>query len=332
MKENNGFSGMLFPSSALIFLLLLFGTRGWSQDFPTKPITIYIGMSAGASVDLTARALAEAGQKELKVPVVVENKTGGGGTVAASLLASKKPDGYSLGVLSSSVFNVRHLMMPVTYDPVKDFTQIFAYGVFHGGICVRKDSPFKTIKDLLEYARAKPGTLTYSSSGIGDPMQLAVDFLAKQAKVSFKQVPFAGGTPAITALIGGHVDFTAGAGSHLNYVKQGEFRMLVLTVADGKRNPEFPNVPTIADLGYKDVPPPRYLLVAPKGMPTPVYRKVEEAFTKAAHSPEFRKVLGNLDVQFSFKDGRKLEEDFPEEYKFFDRLLNEMGVERKKDK
>jgi tripartite-type tricarboxylate transporter receptor subunit TctC len=252
--------------------------------------------------------------------------------VAASLLASKKPDGYSLGVLSSSVFNVRHLMMPVAYDPVKDFTQILAYGVFHGAICVRKDSPFKTIQDLLEYARKKPGALSYSSSGIGDPMQLAVDFLAKQAKVSFKQVPFAGGTPAITALIGGHVDFTAGAGSHLNYAKQGVFRMLVLTVTDGKRNPEFPNVPTIADLGYKDVPPPRYLLAAPKGMPAPIYKKIEEAFTKAAHSPEFRKVLDNLEVQFSFKDRRKLEVDFLEEYKFFDRLLNEMGVERKKDK
>jgi tripartite-type tricarboxylate transporter receptor subunit TctC len=330
MKKKNGFSGKFLPSPALICLLLLFSTQGWSQNFPTKPITIYVGMSAGGTVDLSARALAEAAQKELKVPVVVENKPGGGGTVAASLLASKKPDGYSLGVLSSSVFNVRHLMMPVTYDPVKDFTQVFAYGVFNGAICVKKDSPFKTIQDLLEYARKNPGVLSYSSSGIGDPMQLAVEFLARQAKVSFKQVPFAGGTPAITALIGGHVDFTAGAGSHLNYAKQGEFRMLVLTVSDGKRNPQFPNVPTIADLGYKDVPPPRYLLVAPKGMQAPIYNRVEEAFARTTRSPEFLKVLDNLDVGFSFKDRRKLEADFSEEYKFFDGLLNEIGVERKK--
>ncbi len=332
MKKKNRFSRMFLPTSALVFLILLFGTQGWSQDFPTKSITIYVGMPAGGSVDLTARALAEAGQKELKVPVVVENKPGGGATVAASLLASKKPDGYSLAVLSSSVFDVRHLMMPVVYDPVKDFTRILAYAVFNGAICVRKDSPFKTIQDLLEYARKKPGALTYSSSGFAAPSQLAVEFLAKQAKVSFKHVPFAGGTPANTALIGGHVDFTAGAGSHLNYVKQGEFRMLVLTLSEGKRNPEFPNVPVIADLGYKDVPTNRYILAAPKGMPDPIYKKVEEGFTKAAHSPEFRKVLDNLGETFSFKDRRKLEADFPEEYKFFDRILNEMGIERKKDK
>jgi tripartite-type tricarboxylate transporter receptor subunit TctC len=327
MKKKNGFSGMLFATSALISLILLFSTQGWSQDFPTKPITIYVGQSAGGGNDLTARVLAEAAQKELKVPVLVENKPGGGGTVATSLLASKKPDGYTLAVLSSSVFDIRHLMLPLLYDPVKDFTHIFAYNVLIGAICVRMDSPFKTIQNLLEHARKKPGVLSYSSSGVGGAMQLDIEFLAKQAKVSFKHVPFMGGAPANTALIGGHVDFTAGSGSHLNYARQGVFRMLVL---EGKRNPEFPDVPTIADLGYKEVPSSRYLLVAPKGMPAPIYKKVEEVFTKAAHSPEFRKLLENLDYEFSFKNRSTLEAEFPERYKFFDRLLNEMGVERKK--
>jgi tripartite-type tricarboxylate transporter receptor subunit TctC len=329
MKMKNGFPEMSLPFSALVFLLLLFGAQGWSQDFPTKPITIYVGQSAGGGNDLTARVLAEITQKELKVPVLVENKPGGGGTVATSLLALKKPDGYTLAVLSSSVFDIRHLMLPVLYDPVKDFTQIFAYNVLIGAICVRKDSPFKTIQDLLEHARKKPGMLTYSSSGVGGAMQLDIEFLAKQAKVRFKHVPFPGGAPANTALIGGHVDFTAGSGSHLSYARQGVFRMLVL---EGKRNPEFPDVPTITDLGYKEVPSSRYLLVAPKGMPAPIYKKVEEVFSQAAHSPEFRKLLDKLDYEFAFKDRSALEAEFADRYKFFDSLLTEMGVEREKKK
>ncbi len=113
-------------AAALILDSLFFPVMAGGQAFPTKPITIYCGMEAGATTDLTARALAEAGQKELKVPVVVENKTGGGATVAATLLASKKPDGYTLGVISTSVFDVRHLMLRVAYDPFKDFIYVLA--------------------------------------------------------------------------------------------------------------------------------------------------------------------------------------------------------------
>ncbi len=316
---------------ALIFACLFFPFTAEGQSFPTKPITIYCGMEAGATTDLTARALAEAGQKELKVPVVVENKTGGGATVAATLLASKKPDGYTLGVISTSVFDVRHLMLRVAYDPFKDFTYVLAYGVYTGGICVKKDSPFRTLQDLLEHARKNPGVLSYSSSGIGTPQALSVDYLAKQAKVTFKHVPFKGGAPAATALIGGHVDFTAGAGIHYTYLKQDVFRMLAVTNSE-ERETAFPDVPTLKDLGYKDVPPPRYQLVAPSGMPEPVFKKVEGAFNKAAHSPEFRKTLENLGVPFAFKDWRQMKTDFPANYKFYAELLKEMGIEKEKAK
>jgi len=326
-SQKNILRGITVP---FLFLFTLFcPVLGFSQDFPTKPITIYCGFEAGATTDLTARALAEAGQKIFGVPVVVENKAGGGSTVAASLVASKKPDGYTLAVVASSALDTRHLMLDVPYDPFKDFTFIQAYGNYVGGICVKKESPFKTVNDLLEYARKNPGALSYSSSGIGANQQLAVEYLAKQANVKIKHVPFKGGAPACTALIGGHVDFTAGAGIHLNYVKQGIFRMLAVTSTD-KRDPDFADVPTLKDLGYHDLPPQEYLLVGPKGLPDPIFKKLEAGFRQAAYSPEFQKSLKNLSVPFSFKDRRQLEAELPKNYQLYTHLLKEIGIKTRK--
>ncbi|MBI5969483.1 MAG: tripartite tricarboxylate transporter substrate binding protein [Deltaproteobacteria bacterium] len=314
---------------SLIMVALFFPLPASGQDFPTKPITVYCGFEAGATTDLTARALAEEGQKILGVPVVVENKTGGGATVATTLIAGKKPDGYTLAVVASSVLDVRHMILDVPYDPFKDFTYILSYGNYIGGICVKKESPFQTLNDLLEHARKNPGALSYSSSGIGANQQLAVEYLAKQAGVKFKHVPFKGGAPACTALIGGHVDFTAGAGIHLTYVKQGIFRMLALTIAE-KKDPDFPDVPTLKDLGYKDLPTQDFILIGPKGLPDPVFKKLEAGFRQAAYSPEFQKVLKNFSLPFSFKDRRQFEAEFPKLYEFYADLLKEIGIKTRK--
>jgi len=322
-KRRNSLRGVMTACS----LFLLFPFQAFSQDFPTKPITVYCGQEAGATTDLTIRALADIAKTHLGVPVIVENKAGGGATVAATLLASKKPDGYTLAAFSSAALDTRHLMLEkLNYDPFKDFTYIFAYANYIYGICVRKESPFQTLNDLLEHARKKPeDLLTYSSSGTGSSSQLAVEFLAKQAKVRFKHVPFKGGAPATTALIGGHVDFTAGAGIHVNYVKQGIFRMLAVTGSE-KRDPTFPEIPTLTDLGYKDVPPSNYLFLAPRGLPDPIFKKLEPAFRQAAYSPQFQKVLATLNVPFAFKTRRELEMDFPKHYQFWRDLLKEIGV------
>lgn len=328
MRNQRYFSLVIFMAGS-IMLLPFFPSPAFSQDFPTKPITIYCGFEAGATTDLTARALAEEGQKALGVPVVVENKPGGGSTVAATLIAGKKPDGYTLAVVASSALDTRHMMLDVPYDPFKDITYILAYGNYIGGICVKKESPFQTLNDLLEHARKNPGALSYSSSGIGANQQLAVEYLAKQAKVKFKHVPYKGGAPACTALIGGHVDFTAGAGIHLNYVKQGLFRMLAVTISD-RRDPDFPDVPTLKDLGYKDLPTQDFILVGPKGLPDPIFKKLEAGFRQAAYSPEFQKVLKNFSLPFSFKDRRQFEAEFPKVYEFYADLLKEIGIKTRK--
>ncbi len=310
-------------STILFFFFPLLPAVG--QNFPNQPIDLFVGSAAGGGQYLSARTLGEGAQKELGVPVIVESKDGGGGTVLASIMARKKPDGYTLAVVQTTVLHAKHVMLKLTYDPFKDFTYLLTYARAVGGICVKKDSPFKTFPDLIAHARKNPGALSYSSPGTGGNMHISIEYLAKQAKVKFKHVPFKGGGPASTALIGGHVDFMGGAGIHLTYVRQGVMRMLAVTDYE-KRDPEFPDVPRVEEFGYKSIPMGSHLLLAPKGLPDPVFKKIEAAFRKSAHSPELHKLLGNLGIPFDYKDRRQFEAEFAETYKLYADFLKEIGL------
>lgn len=323
MQSFNENSKKFFLTGLILIPLVFFHSTASTQSYPDKPIMIYCGFDPGATTDLTARALAREATKETGVAVVVENKPGGGSAVAATLLASKKADGYTLGVISSTALVTAPIIIKMNYDPFKDFTYIFSYGSMSCAICVRKDSPFNTLEELIEFARKNPEKLSYGATAMA-PIHLAVDFLSKQANVKFRFVPFKGSTPAATALMGGHVDFMASAGIHRQFVKQGVFRMLAVINSEA-RDPENPDFPTITELGYKDIPPPIYMFVGPKGLPDPIFKKLDTAFRKAANSPEFQNVMENLGLPFVFKDRRQLEMLLSGEYQFFAKFLKDYG-------
>ncbi len=306
------------------FLALTLPCPASAQDYPTKPITIYCGYEAGATTDLTARALGAGLEKLLGVPVVVENKAGGGATVAAGLVASKKPDGYTLGVVSTGVITVRPHIFKVSYDPFKDFTLIAQYSLYIGGLCVLSDSPLKTIDDFIAFAKSKPG-LTYGSSGAYTQQHLAVELFSQCKGLNLKHVPYKGGAPANTALLGKHTDFVAGAGQHMQYVKQGVFRMLMVYNTD-KRDPDYPDIPTLKELGCPDAPALGYILVAPKGLPEPIYEKLLTATKKIVEGAEFRKLLKNLDLPYEFKDGKAMEKGVAAESAWYKEFLPKMGA------
>jgi len=157
-----------------------------------------------------------------------------------------------------------------------------------------------------------------------------MEILAKRQNIKFKHVPYKGASPAATALMGGHVDFTIGHGVHLQYVKQNIFRMLVLTNTD-ERDPKFPNIPTLKELGYEDVPSSRMTLIAPKGLPAPIFNKLVTVFHKCAQSSEFRKTLDTLDLPYSLKSGKQLEEAIAKEKDTFKAALKLMGVKLLED-
>jgi len=315
-------------SIAALIAALLFSLPPYAagQAYPDKPITIYCSYAAGATTDLTTRALAEGVEKMLGVPVVVENKTGGTSTVCAGLVASKKPDGYTLGVISTGALTLMPHMVKLSYNPMKDFTPIMQYSRFLGGLTVLSESPIKTVDDFVAHAKAHPG-LSYGSPGMYSQQHLAVELFGQCKGLKLKHVPFKGGAESNTALLGKHLDFVAGSGQHVRFVKQGLFRVLMIYNSN-KRDPNFPNIPTQEEIGCQDYPANGMMLVGPKGMPEPMVKKLEEAFKKVSEGPQFHKLLEQFDLPYDYKGRAELEKEIPLQYEAAKNLLMKMGFKK----
>ena len=307
-------------------LVLLLSGQALSQDFPTKPITIYNGFEAGGATDVSARAMASELERLLGVPVVVENKPGGGATVCATLVASKKPDGYTLGIGASGVISLRPHLLKLAYDPLKDFTPLVQFSKYLGGLVVLNEAPYKDIQEFIEHAKRHPG-MSYSSSGMYSQAHLSTIQLATCKGLQLKHVPFKGGAPADTALLGKHVDFVASGDRSIRYLKQGVMRMLLAFNPDA-RDPFYPEVPTLKDLGCRGIPALGYLVFAPKGLPDPISKKLGGALKKVVEGSRFQKALKDLDLVYDFRERSQLEKDLPHEYEEYRLILNEVGVKR----
>jgi tripartite-type tricarboxylate transporter receptor subunit TctC len=317
-------AGKLFLVGLISVLCISPTPPATGETYPDKPITVYCGFQPGATTDLTARALASGAEKILGVPVVVENKPGGGATVAPALLAAKKPDGYTLSVIPSGALVVRPHLLKLGYDPLKDFTYLVQYSRYIGGLCVNGDSPLKTIDQFISYAKDHPG-LSYGSSGTYTQQQLAVELLAKCKGLTFKHVSTKGGAEFNTLLLGKHTDFVAGSGSHIPFVKQGVFRMLLVYNAD-IRDPSYPDIPTLKELGCSDVPAGYYMVIGPKGMPNSISKKLVDTFRKVTEGPDFQSLLANNNLPYDFKDQAQLEKEMPAHYQWFKDYFKEVGA------
>lgn len=300
-----------------------------AQTFPDKPMTIIVSYAAGATTDVSSRALAAGVEKILGVPIAVENRAGGGGTVAAGLLASKKPDGYTLMIGSTAPLTIRPIINKVSYDR-SDITGLLQYSYFHNGsIVVRNDSPWKTIDEFIAYAKANPG-MAYGTAGGGGvaigSQQLGVEALKKCKGLVFKHVPTKGGSEANTMLMGKHLDFTSGSGSHLPLVVEGVFRELL--VFQRTRDENFPNVPTLKDIGCDWPYPPNagIMISVPKGVPPAVFKKLEDAFTKVAQSDEFKALLKRNYLPYDFKDSKALAAEINFETEWYTDYFKKSGV------
>jgi tripartite-type tricarboxylate transporter receptor subunit TctC len=327
MGTTGDFSKRYWIFCLLLSFIITFPAAVWGQAFPNKPITIFAGFEAGGGTDLTTRALAAGAEKILGVPVVVENKPGGGGTVAAALVAKKPSDGYSLATFATSTLTVRTMLLKVAYDSMKDFTYLCHYSQHTGALCVLSESPFKTINDFIAYAKSKPG-LSYSHSGLYSSQQIATELLARCKGLNFRNVPCKGGSEAYRELMGKHVDFACGTGSHKIYVKQGTFRELIIYHED-KRDPESPDVPTLQELNCPDVPASGRVVVGPKGIPADVVEKLNAAFRKVCEGAEFQKILKNIDIPIKYFDGKEFENAIRKEYSWYKENLAKF-VEKKK--
>jgi len=279
--------------AAVIVTVLMAGSV-FAAGYPEKPINLYIGYSGGGSTDIAARMLASIVQADLGVPVLCVNKPGAGSALMHGLIAKAKPDGYTVGLLLTAALARIPYLNKVPYDPENDFTPIMQFAVYQYGLCVKADSPWKTFKEFIDYAKKNPGKVTYSTAGTGSGQHLVMEYLAKKENIKWTHIPHAGGVPAVTAVIGGHVTAVAQTIEWKPYVESGQLRLLA--VFGDRKIANYPKIPTLKELGYNFSVNAGLGIVGPKGMPEEIVKKLEASFLKATENADFKKLLDRLDL------------------------------------
>lgn len=283
---------------ACLFALIVTGAS--AADYPTKPVTLIVPWTPGGSTDIGMRAIAEAAAKHLGQPIVVENKPGASGTLGpAAMAATAKPDGYTIAQMPITIFRFPH-MTKVSFDPIKDFTYIAHLTGYTFGVVVKKDAPWKTFRELLDDAKKNPGKITYASPGAGTSLHIAMEQIAAKEGIKWTHVPFKGNAETNAAVLGGHVSATADSTGWGPLVNSGELRLLVTWGAQRTKN--WPNVPTLKEIGIDLVADSPFGIAGPKGMDPAVVKKLHDAFKKAIDDPNVVAALAKFDMVPNYKD------------------------------
>ncbi len=253
-----------------------------AQNFPSRPIKYICPWPAGGSTDAVMRALAESAGKALGQSIIIENKPGAGGMLGANELVNAKPDGYTVAQLPHGVFRIPH-MQKVQFDTLKDFTWIACLTGYTFGLVVPTDSPIKSIKDLIAFAKANPEKLTYGSTGNGTSPHLAVEEFAQRAGIKLTHVPFKGNAENMQAILGGHIMAASDATGWGPHVESGKLRLLA--TYGSKRTKRWPTVATLDELGYQTVSDSPFGVCGPKGMDPAAVKTLHDAFRKTLEDP-----------------------------------------------
>ena len=299
---------MLKKLHACLAALLLAAAAGAMAQgaYPSQPIKLMVPWPPGGGVDTTARMLSEPLAQRLGQPIVIDNRGGAGGNIGTEMAARMKADGYNLlmGSISPNAVNV-HLYGRLGFDPLKDFTPIVYVSSVPNILVVPANSPFKTVKDVVDFAKANPGKLNYASGGVGSSQHLAAVQFMQVAKVDLLHVPYKGTAPAEADVVAGHVSLMLDTTTCLPFIAGGKMR--ALAVASKKRNPALPNVPTFDEEGLPGIYASSwYGLMAPAGLPRPVLDKLNAEANAVLKSPDFQKRM----VDFGAEIGGGTPEDF----------------------
>jgi tripartite-type tricarboxylate transporter receptor subunit TctC len=262
------------------------------SEYPKlRPIQLVVPFPAGSVTDAQIRAIAPEASKRLGQQIVIVNRPGATGTLGpASVAKTAAPDGYTLSVVPSSLVGLPH-MQKVSYDALKDFSYVIGLTGYSFGLIVRKDSPIKTLSDYIAHAKAKPGTITFASSGIGGGTHLAMAQFEQCQDVKLSHVTFKGGADATVALLGGHIDSQAD-GAWGAQVDNGHGRLLLLLTPN--RPAQFASTPTLKELCPGVQVDAQVIGIAgPAGMPAPVVQKIHDAFKDAMGTEGFQRSLSN---------------------------------------
>jgi tripartite-type tricarboxylate transporter receptor subunit TctC len=311
---------LFFINKSIVFFLVilslnLFSSSAWSLDYPTKPINLVVSATAGGPTDLPTRICAEVVSKELGVPIIVTNKPGPGGALATSYVANEKPDGYTFLVTQSGTMTSNFALFPNLSYKKSDFVPVFRFVLVPCNIAVKADLPWKTLKDFFDEAKRNPGKLRSGSASAN--ISLLWEGLLKNGGIDITHLMYKGSADAILALLGGHIDAVPDALTPMvPHVEAGKLRLLASI--SSKRNKNYPDVPTLYELGFRDFSKDLWIGVyAPAGLPQPIMEKFVLAFQKALSQPAIQAQVEKVGVFPGFMGPKEFANLVDEEYKFY---------------
>ena len=295
-----------------------------AQEFPSRPITLVCPWPPGGSTDTHLRRFAEIATRTLGQTVVIENKPGAGGTVGPGTVAlTGKPDGYTLTQMHMGTLRIPQ-MQKLAWDPVRDFTYIIGLSGYTFGVVVKSDSPFKSFQDLLDWAKANPGKMSYGSTGTGTSPHLLMEEVSAKSGVQFLHVPYKGNADSTQGLLGGHIMAQSDSSGWGRFVDAGQFRLLV--TFGNHRTKRWPSVPTANDLGLDMIYNSPYGIAGPKGVEPKVVKTLHDGFKKALEDPEDLKVLDQLDQELWYRSSEDYAKYARETFQRERALIERLGL------
>ncbi len=315
----------------LCVLILFAGSSPLSAEYPDRPITLIANYSAGGGSDLSARALAKKAEKFLGRPIAVLNKAGAGGTIGIGAVAAAKPDGYIIGVTSFAPLAMAPHIHDVPYDPLNGFEYIMGYGQYLYGPAVRSDSPFKTLKDLVTFAKANPGKIKYSVVSLTAPNNFGMVALARAEKIQWEPVVFKETLANVTACLGGHVDVVSqNPGDVIPHIQAGKLRLLASF--SEVRWKWVSEVPTVRELGYHFDQTSWLALGAPRGVPQPIMEKLREAFRTSMNDPEFVEIMEKIYIPVAYRTPDQYQKLVEKGFRENEAMVKELGLHKSQQK
>lgn len=313
------------------FVLVLVAGFLWAcpsgaQDYPKGTIQVVVPFAPGGSTDIFWRTFAEYLSKNLNANVAVINKAGAGGVVGVSSVVNSKPDGYTLAAGNSDTLNITPLFNPsMPFDPINDLTYVVKLSMFPQAIAVRTESPFKTLDDLVAFAKANPKKLKAGTPGVGTSPYIAAHMFNDDAQVEVVPIAFGGGGEVVPNVLGGHVDFAFISIPPIKtQVTAGKMRILANLAK--KRHPLYPDIPTAAEKGLgKTIVETGIGLVGPKGLPPAIIKKWEEVAQLTLKDPNVIAAVEKFDFVIDYKSGEAYKKEIAEEYEFFKKLMAKVG-------
>ena len=323
---NKTLSGILLSGLSLITL-----TANAQSHWPDKPIKLVVGYAAGGPVDTAARNFAKYLGDELGQTVVIENKTGASGIIAAETVARSAPNGYTINLLASPTLTITpHIQKSVKLDHEKDFSYIGKFLNYTNVMVVNNDLPVTNIPELVEYAKSNPRELSFGSAGIGSSNQLSAELLKQRADFDMLHVPYRGNSPAMVDVMSGKISLMFDiTGTAINYIESGKVRALAVTSRE--RNEALPNVPSIAESGIPELKDYEvvgwYSLIGPAGLSDEVISKLREAILKVNENEDYQNTMKNGGYTLNVTDGEELLNSIRAEHKLWGEVIEKAGIE-----